>query len=74
MYLLGRKPRKDVFEYVYWRPSEAQSGRHFFQNILRYRYQQYGKMLQRYNTCSQHVKTSCYFDGFNRGRSYNFDL
>ena len=72
MYFVERKPRKKYFRYV--NHLEAQYGDYFVEYILRYRYQQYGKMLQGYNTCSQHVKTSCYFDGFNRGHSNNFNL
>ena len=74
MYFFERKPRKKTFKYVYWHPLEAQYGYFLAENRLRYRYQQYGKMLQGYNTCSQHVKTSCYFDGFNRARSRRFKL
>ena len=68
---------KTNYNRVYSVPSDSTFG-NYFNDIVHYRYRQHGAALfvsQRdNNTCSQHVKTSCYFDGFNRAYNPRFEL
>ena len=72
------KFEKTNYNRLYWVPSDSTFGNYFNDDIVHYRYRQNGAALfvsQRdNNTCSQHVKTSCYFDGFNRVYNPRFEL
>ena len=78
MYSLEGKVRKTSHVSVYWDLFWAKVFGVFNEYIVHYRYRQHGAALfvsqSNNNTCSQHVKTSCYFDGFTAAHNRRFEL
>ena len=78
MYSLEASFCENSHNFIYWRYFGESTRIFYNDHFAQYRYRKYGDIQfasQRYNnTCSQHVKASCYFDGFNRGQDRRFML